>query len=1178
MHYSANGFVVGSLPTLVSPVPIGQREGLSKGDIGTIHFIYNQCSASFDAPLCMASREQTQTHLIPYGKRWSVEFNSVYTAGSMLRIGVDSDITGIEVLRTGEGTDTATTQVYFTPSVASQGATFYIAASFEDRGRSVTCRVEVKVADSDSVCLGLPATDPNVCSGRGVCVSNPLEPCQCNAGFGGLDCLGYSWCPKNLIDAFDDTQGVWVPIGDDSGKDTSFFAKGGGSLRIQGLTMGNPNTGYLELQKNTKPERVSFYIAAMQIYDGTAPGLQLMGGDGSTSCLQLSYLETPDKVWSIEGVSAGVVAERGRFYHFDLHIDWVNYQVNAYINGKTELLGVPFGSTGGCVNGLNEGIKQVVFFGSGWLDEFHLWCTSYVKMSGSVLSSQLHQSHLVAGGKSITLTLVGDYDEWIDTPDSKDKLLASMQGTGPYNAGWNAFKSTMLGQDQVTFNGASAVIGPFLAAPLYGYDAQEMVNFELTAGMFRSGKTPEWLPHDLEFQIPGVCSLTLRKSFDSEVDKTGAMGIDTVVKKEGAGAGLLSSFVQSYEAGDVQAEALRFFCYVETGNAQFQVQLMSTEKTSTLDFWIANGEMTVTAGSTETLLNVQAMVWYEVEFVFDWDAQTFDIFVDKAQLRTAMALPFAFINIRTLNTGSIEPGTRIDELTLACRYRKPVFVTSPEKPLIGLSVNLVQIHAGSERVSVEDEIAIVPVTTNNCLDADALCAPLGACSKTAGAMFSVLEGSVIIWNAGTLPKLNTDKTFAVCIKSVSTGAWVQLDGVLEVVRTTPAPATDAPPSFAPRTTAPDTETPPSTLAPTSAPKTSAPATFAPLQPGDTNPPSTQPPATLAPLRPGNTNPPATFVPARPGTTNPPATFAPLQPGDTNPPNTQPPVTFVPLRPGNTNPPATFVPARPGTTNPPATFVPLRAGTTNPPNTQPPATWVPLVNGITNPPQTQPPATWTPLISGTTNPPDTQPPSTWVPLVNGTTNPPNTQPPATWVPLVKGTTNPPETQPPATWVPLRAGTTNPPNTQPPSTWVPLVKGTTNPPNTQPPATWVPLRAGMTNPPATGAPLTGLPEGATYSPSLGGAENDDDDDDGDVLWIVLIAVGSVALLGMLAGCVYFVMKPPPAQQAKSFGSPNWEPMNESQMSQMSPMGSASLLESKPGAFVAGSEGILIESALL
>ncbi len=59
-------------------------------------------------------------------------------------------------------------------------------------GCSSTCVVEAgwtcsgEPSDCEPVCFGLPASDPGVCSGRGVCIAP--DSCACNAGWTGMTC------------------------------------------------------------------------------------------------------------------------------------------------------------------------------------------------------------------------------------------------------------------------------------------------------------------------------------------------------------------------------------------------------------------------------------------------------------------------------------------------------------------------------------------------------------------------------------------------------------------------------------------------------------------------------------------------------------------------------------------------------------------------------------------------------------------------------------------------------------------------------------------------------------------------------------------------------------------------------------------------------------------------------
>eukprot|EP01061_Rhynchopus_euleeides_P032618 TRINITY_DN5426_c0_g1_i1.p1 TRINITY_DN5426_c0_g1~~TRINITY_DN5426_c0_g1_i1.p1 ORF type:complete len:386 (+),score=114.84 TRINITY_DN5426_c0_g1_i1:115-1158(+) len=86
MHYGPDGFATGYRPTIVAPRSIGQRNGLSSGDVAAIEFLYNKCSATFSAPRCMASVTTQQIPTLAVGSAWDVDFSVVYDPSRSVQV------------------------------------------------------------------------------------------------------------------------------------------------------------------------------------------------------------------------------------------------------------------------------------------------------------------------------------------------------------------------------------------------------------------------------------------------------------------------------------------------------------------------------------------------------------------------------------------------------------------------------------------------------------------------------------------------------------------------------------------------------------------------------------------------------------------------------------------------------------------------------------------------------------------------------------------------------------------------------------------------------------------------------------------------------------------------------------------------------------------------------------
>ena len=149
MHYGPNGFRIGRQPTIISPQPIGQRSGLSAGDVAAIEFMYNSCSTRFAAPRCIASQSESTTLVIPVGEDFSVDFNALYTTTRSMRVTYPNTNAPNTQLLTPSGTtitDTGYAGLRYTPTRNDAGRTFVLAATFTASDGPVSeCRVSVRV-------------------------------------------------------------------------------------------------------------------------------------------------------------------------------------------------------------------------------------------------------------------------------------------------------------------------------------------------------------------------------------------------------------------------------------------------------------------------------------------------------------------------------------------------------------------------------------------------------------------------------------------------------------------------------------------------------------------------------------------------------------------------------------------------------------------------------------------------------------------------------------------------------------------------------------------------------------------------------------------------------------------------------------------------------------------------
>eukprot|EP00754_Rhynchopus_humris_P016984 Rhum_TRINITY_DN14541_c0_g1::Rhum_TRINITY_DN14541_c0_g1_i5::g.96345::m.96345 len=376
LHYQNGAFAIGDEPTIIAPQDIGQRKALSKGDVDAMHFLYNDCSETYAKPICVASVVNSQ--LIPHSKGFKVEFNGQYEKEKTMTVNYDSTDAPATMMTYDKpaGTDIGNTgyvYVTFTPDASEAGKTRDLSVTFTGSdGPAVTCTITVKVADSANVCLGVPASDPKVCSGRGTCTDDPIMPCDCFAGFGGRDCSGSSECPKDYFYSFDTDVDGWfaqkATVMDPVNK-----AVGGGSLKVGEL----PSTGgggHLGLPNFAKPKSISFFFRMMLLDDQPKVFFRRENGD---DCFSIRVIGSADKkVFYAAGTSArdGPTVVLGKFYDLKLDLDWDATTFSLFVDGNEALTDLPFDRP--CA----QGMTNVAAFGYMWLDEFQLHCLDTPEM------------------------------------------------------------------------------------------------------------------------------------------------------------------------------------------------------------------------------------------------------------------------------------------------------------------------------------------------------------------------------------------------------------------------------------------------------------------------------------------------------------------------------------------------------------------------------------------------------------------------------------------------------------------------------------------------------------------------------------------------------------------------------------------------------------------------------
>ena len=368
MHYYSTAFSNGNGPTIIAPQPIGQRSSLSSGDVAAIQFMYNGCSANYARPTCMPSIDVTETHLIPHSKAWNLDFNVMYKSSESVVVsyaGTTAPAGQIAYSRASGSNlwNMGFTELTFTPSAAVAGQTFTLSATFTGTdGPSTTCAVRVRVADANTLCFGIGANDPNVCSGRGTCVEDVLTPCQCASGYAGPDCSGTVTCPADVLHPFDGEL-TWTAYGAVT-EDSSVFVAGGASMRAGEEGSSSRGVAWTDFAAS-EAETVSFHMSAMGGSTQQWPAVYLR--TGSTTCAIVQRYSNGQ--WRVgNSLVANTAPAADRFYAVKVEMDWTAMTYRVLVDGDY------LSSTATMSSGCAGGLTRAIFFGNGWLDEFKVHC------------------------------------------------------------------------------------------------------------------------------------------------------------------------------------------------------------------------------------------------------------------------------------------------------------------------------------------------------------------------------------------------------------------------------------------------------------------------------------------------------------------------------------------------------------------------------------------------------------------------------------------------------------------------------------------------------------------------------------------------------------------------------------------------------------------------------------
>ncbi|KAJ9472212.1 Neurogenic locus Notch protein [Diplonema papillatum] len=774
MHDGHSAFASGSSATIHAPGwhEIGQRKDLSKGDTAAVDFMYNMCTATQTEPSCMLSRDASLTETIPYGAKYKTSVTARY--GSELTVSYASSTapTSEVVFSAADATKVGKNgyvSLEFTPTAAEDGKTFKLGATFTAAdGKSVTCTHTVKV-HSDAVCFGLPSDDPLVCSGHGKCTKDRVHPCTCDAGFGGIECDGSADCEEDHADDFDTgTINPWTSSS--ASVADPVVAASGSSLRVGDADdLTKTGAAALQLGKMHKANRVTLHAA---VPEDSVSSVDFYAA--TTLCFSFVHNALG---WGIGIREADVHSASKVFTGVDLRIDWAGQKLQLYLDGVHEMQDAAFS------NACSAGFDSIKATGNIWIDDFHVWCSSYILMSGSV-AEHLSQADLVGGGSTITLLLVGGVQAWVQTDATKQAALDSLIADVTDPTGWNNKKTSMVSLALMKFpTPQSLVMGPFKAVSDFFSDAHEIVTFHLKGSMFTSGHIPLYHDSDVQFKINGFCNSDHWHGFDTAADVAPIAGFkhNTATKYQGDGSLEVTKAGASYrvEGESVHATMFSYYGQFTDMNSKLQVRINFDKRAKQyLTLMMANsGEFGYYLdGNGKNFGASSPGSWHRWDVKFDWNKREMTLITDKVQ-QEVLSMPAGVAGIHHLllqQTGG--SGGLFDSVYLACDFRDPTATVVPDCPKMpnGDAVT-VTIHPGTDGLSVDNDAAAIISAASDCMaDAETECATLKSCSTTSG-LFKVVappsEG--IVWTPDVMDlKATTD--YQLCFYLGTFGIWIPI--------------------------------------------------------------------------------------------------------------------------------------------------------------------------------------------------------------------------------------------------------------------------------------------------------------------------------------------------------------------------------------------------------------------
>ncbi|KAJ9458253.1 Astacin-like metalloprotease toxin 1 [Diplonema papillatum] len=773
MHYPAHAFTVSTEPTIVAPSYIGQRQGLSMGDVATLEFMYTACNPN-PTLRCMSSYGDSPAVVVPHSRTFTATIVGIQRGTLTANVSV----TGPQPVSPPAGATGASplaVNITFTPEVVDIGGEYTFTTVFHAvDGSTASCRLIVQVSSSDKVCFG--RAEPEACSGdRGVCQAEGY--CKCAAGYGGAECDAFARCSRDGVLGFDDQTAGGEYRVFTGGPVTDPYYKGGSALMVQDqmhvyTKTFAPASGRIGFsiypKRGQAPAEVVGVVAADQQNEFCWSVYIMCAAAGRLSCQ-----------WRVNGEDfEGVEVVTERWYRVEVLLkgdSMMEGEMQVWVDGRCVYDGP---QAAPCLDGTSllvfAAVPTTLPEDSVIVDEVEILCTRHAKLFGTIGRATQHD--VVLGGLTIEIEAVGDVWNTSNPLEILNAFKAKRPATLTDSTGWVANYNQLLFPLNVTFPTPSSAVITLNPAPSYASQLDEVVELRLP-GRFPSASAPF-------FTIPGTCPQDLRvhgmMSLDDAPD-----GVSVAL-----GRGNRSFAPESLSfAAFVPADASVTVFFLDAAGADV-LSLHYRDKGSPA--FCVKGPFDL----CDFTLPSQTTIRTKVSFERDPGKLTIEL-PGHGEM-TSLSVP-AFTTIRAVafRTGSAnETEAEFGNVTMLCPFVPPSALVARHAWSVGELITVRIVDGGTSYLSPADALFFTPVGT------PCKSAPPGPHGRKSPAGALTFNAGELSWAYEALEPGD----FTLCYLGARR-VWLPAKGAEVLVGGSPVPATVPPISDAPSPTAEPTEEP-----------------------------------------------------------------------------------------------------------------------------------------------------------------------------------------------------------------------------------------------------------------------------------------------------------------------------------------------------------------------------------